>query len=49
MRKKGPDVVMPITRNAVVQSWIEETCVSPNKGEVTRKKLGPCIYDEKVI
>jgi len=47
--KKELDVVLLVTRNALVQWWIEETYVSPNKSEVTRKKLGPCIYDEKAI
>jgi hypothetical protein len=31
----------------MVQWWIEETCVRLNKNEVTRKRLGPWIYDEK--
>ncbi len=38
---------MLATRNAMVQWWIEETHVRPNKSEVTRKRLGPGIYDEK--
>ncbi len=49
MRKKRIDVILPTTGNAMVQWWIEETHVSPNKSEVTRKRLGPCIYDEMAI
>jgi hypothetical protein len=31
----------------MVQWWTKKTRVSPNKNEVTRKRLGPCKYDEK--
>jgi hypothetical protein len=34
-------------RNSVLTWWAQETCVSPNKSEVTRKKLEPDIYDKK--
>jgi hypothetical protein len=47
VRKNKIDVILLATRNAMVQWWIEKTHVRPNKSEVTRKRLGPCIYDEK--
>jgi hypothetical protein len=45
--KKKPKNILHATRNVIVQWWIEETHVSLNKCEVTRKRLGPSIYDEK--
>jgi hypothetical protein len=47
LEKKKADNILPDTRNVVVQWWREETRVSSNKSEVTRKRLGPIIYDEK--
>jgi hypothetical protein len=49
MRKKKTNVVLHAIRNVVVQWWIKETFVSPNKSEVIKKRLVLGIYDEKVI
>jgi hypothetical protein len=43
------DAILHVIRNVMVQWWTKETCVSPNKSEVTKKRLGPCKYDEKTI
>jgi len=47
LREKKANNIFPIIRNAIVQWWTEETCVSSNKSEMTRKRLGPGLYDEK--
>jgi hypothetical protein len=47
LKKRKINNMLPATRNVIVQWWIEETRVSSNKSEVTRKRLGSGIYDEK--
>jgi hypothetical protein len=47
LRKKRVNNIFPTIRNVIIQWWIEETCVSLNKSEMTRKRLGPGLYDEK--
>lgn len=47
IEEKKTNNILPTTRNVAVQWWTKETHVSLNKSEVTRKRLGLDIYDEK--
>ncbi len=47
LRKKRANNIFLATRNVVIQWWIEESHVSMNKSEVTKKRLGLNIYNEK--
>jgi hypothetical protein len=47
LRKKRFDIILHVIRNAIVQWWTKETHVTLNKNEVTRKRSGPNICDEK--
>ncbi len=47
--KKTIDGIMPKIRNSIIRWWAQETCVSLNKSEVTKKRLELGIYNEKPI
>jgi hypothetical protein len=47
MRKKGNDDNPHVIRNIVVNWWAIKTRVSPNKNDVTKKRLEVGIFDEK--
>jgi hypothetical protein len=43
--RRRRDGVLSGTRELVIAWWTSETRVSPNKKDVTRKRLGPKVYD----
>ncbi len=45
--KKRTDGIMPKIRNSILRWWAQKTRVSPNKSELTKKRLELDIYDEK--
>jgi hypothetical protein len=47
MRKKRTNGIPPNILNLIMNWWVIESQVSPNKSEVTRKQLDVGIYDEK--
>ena len=47
VRRKRMDGMIAEVKNAVLTWWVSETRVSPNKKDVTRKRIGPGLYDEK--
>lgn len=47
VRRKRMDGMTAETKNAVLTWWVSESRVSPNKKDVTRKRIGPGVYDEK--
>jgi hypothetical protein len=44
--RRKRDGVLSGTRELVIAWWTSETRVSPNKKDVTRKRLGPKMYDQ---
>ncbi len=44
-QRRRRDGVLSGTRDLVIAWWSSETRVSPNKKDVTRKRLGPKVYD----
>ena len=46
-RRKRTDGISEMDREVILRWWVSETRVSPNKKDVTRKRVGPGVYDEK--
>jgi hypothetical protein len=47
IKKKRTGGLPELLREIVIDWWIFQTCVSPNKNDVTCKRLEPMVYDEK--
>jgi hypothetical protein len=47
LRKKRSDGILPSTKNVIVNWWAVKNRVSPNKSDVTCKRLEVGIFDEK--
>jgi len=47
VRRKKMDGMTAKVKNVVLTWWVSETRVSPNKKDVTRKRIGPGVYDER--
>jgi len=49
LRKKKSDGFLPSTKNVIMNWWAIKTLVSPNKSDVTSKRLEVIIFDKKPI
>ncbi len=47
VRKKKTDGLLELLTKVVIDWWTSETYVSPNKSNVTRRKLEAMVYDER--
>lgn len=47
VRKKRADGLNDGERNAIICWWVSESRVSPNKKDVTRRRVAPGVHDEK--
>lgn len=47
IRRKRNDCVGDNDKDVIIRWWVSETRVSPNKKDVTRKRLSPGVFDEK--
>jgi hypothetical protein len=47
IKKKRTDRLPNLLKEAVIDWWTSETCVSPNKNNVVWKRLEVVVYDEK--
>jgi len=47
MKKKRIDGLLELFRKAIIDWWTLETCVSPNKSDVTLRRLEAMVYDER--
>jgi hypothetical protein len=48
VRKKRTNGILVPVKNVVLQWWVVETQASPNKSNVTRKRLEVGVFDEKL-
>lgn len=47
IRKRRNDGISDSDKEVIVGWWVSETRVSPNKKDVTRKRMSPGVFDEK--
>jgi hypothetical protein len=45
LRKKKSDDFLPSTKNVIMNWWATKNLVSPNKSDVTRKRLEVIIFN----